>query len=358
MFSALLHLFFRIVFRALVRAADSSGQTELEIVVLRHQLRILKRRLPRAAVRPRDQAFLAAAARYLPRPALQGFIVSPQTLLRWHRQLASWKWARYTRRPRRRGRPPLPDYVRELILKIAKENPRWGYRRVHGELARLGIKVSATAIRNLLRTNGHGPAPRADGPGWHDFLSAQAKTILATDFFTVESLFLKRYYVLFFIEVATRRVHLAGCTAHPDGLWVTQQARNLFMQADGLDGMRFLIHDRDTKFCGPFDEVFRTEGFEVVKTPYRAPSANAFAERWVKSVRHECLDHLLIVGRRHLEHVATTYVDHYNGHRPHRALDQASPDLASPRAEAVFDLSRIVRRDRLGGLLHEYRVAA
>lgn len=130
------------------------------------------------------------------------------------------------------------------------------------------------------------------------------------------------------------------------------------MQADGLDGMRFLIHDRDTKFCGPFDEVFRTEGFEVVKTPYRAPSANAFAERWVKSVRHECLDHLLIVGRRHLEHVATTYVDHYNGHRPHRALDQASPDLASPRAEAVFDLSRIVRRDRLGGLLHEYRVAA
>jgi putative transposase len=230
--------------------------------------------------------------------------------------------------------------VRELVLRLARENPRWGHRRICGELVKLGIQVSPTSIRRLLAQAKLGPAPRRSGPSWREFLRAQAASIVACDFFTVETAFLRRIYVLFFIAHASRRVWLAGCTANPTGVWVTQQARNL-----GLDffdhGVRFLIRDRDSKYSGPFNDVFRSEGIRIVRTPLRAPKANAIAERFVRTVRAECLDWLLILNRRHLERVLRVYVDHYNRERPHRALEQWAPEPdkrreGPPRRQAPF----------------------
>jgi len=242
-----------------------------------------------------------------------------------------------------------------LVLQLARENPRWGHRRICGELAKLGFRVSATSIRRLLAQAKLEPAPRRDGPSWREFLHAQAASIVACDFFTVESLFLRRYYALFSIAHGSRRVWLAGCTANPTGAWVTQQARNL-----GLDfsdqGMRFLIRDRDSKYSRPFDEVFRSEGIRIVKTAVRAPKANAIAERFVRTVRSECLDWLLILNRRHLEGALRVYVDHYNRERPHRALELRPPDLDEGRERPPE--GEIRRRDRLGGLIHEYHRAA
>ena len=209
---------------------------------------------------------------------------------------------------------------------MARENSRWGCVRISGELRKLGIRVGATTIRTLLRRNGLGPAPRRDGPTWSEFLRAQARGILACDFFTVETIRCKTLYALFFIQLGSRRVHVAGATARPDSAWVTQQARNLALSAaDETAPARFLIHNRDAKFSGPFEEVFRTEGTEVILTPIRAPKANAYAERWVETVRAECLDHVLVLGRRHLERILRTYANHYNHERPHRglALDRA-----------------------------------
>src|SRR6266536_2217534 len=240
-----------------------------------------------------DRALLAAAACHLPRSSRAARLVTPRTLLRWHQALVRRKW----RQPAgRRGRPTLTAEVRDLVLRLARENPRWGHRRICGELAKLGLNVSPTSVRRVLARAGLEPAPRRFGPSWREFLRAQAGSIVACDFFTVESVFLRRYYVLFFIAHASRRVWLAGCTATPTGAWVTQQARNL-----GLDfseqRVRFLIRDRDS------DQVFRSEGNRVVKTPVRAPKANAIAERFVRTVRAECLDWLLILNRRHLERV-------------------------------------------------------
>jgi putative transposase len=215
--------------------------------------------------------------------------------------------------------------------------------------------VSPSTVRRLLARAGLGPAPRRSGPGWREFLRAQAASIVACDFFTVESVLLRRYYVLFFITHESRRVWLAGCSTNPTGAWVTQQARNL-----GLDvadqGMRLLIRDRDSKYTGTFDEVFRSAGIRVVKTPMRAPQANAIAERFVRTVRAECLDWLLIVNRRHLDRVLRVYVDHYNVHRPHRALKLQSPQPREP--PPMPTTGEIERRDRLGGLIHEYHRTA
>src|SRR6266487_4156734 len=170
------------------------------------------------------------------------------------------------------------------------------------ELLKLGLRVSPSTIRRILLTAGSGPAPRRVGPSWREFLRQQAASVLACDFFTVETISLRRFYVLFFIELENRRVHLAGCTSNPTGAWVTQQARNLSFRGV-FERMRFLIHDRDSKFAASFDEVFRSEGIEVIHTPIRAPQANAYAERFVRTIRAECLDWLLIIGRRHLQSV-------------------------------------------------------
>jgi putative transposase len=335
----------------LVLLARGDAEKDLEILVLRHQLAVLRRQTPRPRFDPADRALLAAISRVLPRARWSCFFVRPETLLRWHRRLVAGAW---TYPHRHTGRPPLDREVLQLIIRLARENPRWGYQRIKGELLRLGMRVSATAIRTTLRRHGLDPTPRPTTTTWRAFLRQQAAGIVACDFFTVDTVWLRRLYVLFFIELGTRRVHLAGVTANPDGAWVTQQARTLLMPAQG-PRPRFLLRDRDAKFTRAFDEVFRSEGADVLITPVQAPNANAYAERWIRTVQAECLDWLLIVGRGHLEQVLRVYVEHYNVHRPHRALGLEPPDPPADLS-VVRDgqPSRAHRRDLLGGLLHEY----
>jgi putative transposase len=345
------YLAFSAVLRLLVSGRSSEFAKDVELLVLRHQLVVLGRQQRGPSLRPADRAFLAALTRVLPQPR-RGLIVTPQTLLRWHRELVRRKWAQPQRAA---GRPRVDGRVRELVLRFARENPGWGYPRIAGELLKLGLRVSPSTIRRILLANRLRPAPRRSGPGWREFLRQQAASVLACDFFTVETISLRRFYVLFFIELESRRVHLAGCTTNPTGAWVTQQARNLSFT--GLfDRMRFLVHDRDTKFAAAFDEVFRSEGITVIETPIRAPQANAYAERFVRTVRAECLDWLLIIGRRHLESVLRIYTAHYNRERPHRGLALLSPD--PPNAARPTTGGQIKRRDWLGGLIHEYHRTA
>ncbi len=351
---AFAYLLLRRVLRLIVGSSNEHADSELEVVVLRHQLKVLKRQVGRPALRRGDRLFMAVTSRTLPRARWSSFLVAPQTLLRWHRELVRRKWT--FRRRSSGGRPPITAEVRELILRMGRENPRWGCIRIRGELAKLGIRVSATKIRTLLRANGLGPAPRRDGPTWSEFLRSQARGILALDFFTVETLMLRTLYVLFAIELCSRRVHILGVTPNPDSAWVTQQARNLAM-GERLQRIRFVIRDRDSKFSGPFDEVFLSEGVKIVKTPIRAPRANAFAERWVRTVRTECLDWMLVLGRGHLERVLRTYA-HYNRRRPHRGLELKTPDPPPDPAPWPADGARVRTRNVLGGLIHEYDVAA
>ncbi|MFC5001762.1 integrase core domain-containing protein [Dactylosporangium cerinum] len=267
---------------------------------------------------------LAALSRLLPRPQWSAFFVTPATLLRWHRQLI----ARHRTYPHASpGRPPIDRELRELVLRLAAENPTWGHRRVKGELARPGYRIAASTVWKILHRAGVDPAPRRTGPTWQQFLTAQARTILACDFFMVDTVLLQRIYVLFFIELATRQVHIAGVTRHPTGAWVTQQARNLLMTLDqAADRLRFILRDRDAKFTAAFDAVFTAAGIDVFRTPPQAPRANAYAERWVGTLRRECTDRILIAGERHLTSVLTEYAAHYNGHQPHRSLDQQPPN--------------------------------
>src|SRR5215218_1964381 len=281
----------------------SEREKEIEILLLRHQLRVLERQVARPTLTPADRVLLAAFSRVLPRRAWKASLLwTPATLLRWHRELVARRWTYPHRRP---GRPPTRAEVRALVVRLARENPGWGYRRIRGELVGLGIKLAASTVWTILKEAGIEPAPKRLEQNWSEFLRAQAASILECDFLTVDTLFLRRFYVLFFIELATRRVHLAGFTTNPDGRWVTQQARNLLMELedDGICLPRFLIRDRDSKFTRQFDEVFRSEGIRVIKAPIRAPKARAHAERWVGSVRRECLDRILIAGRWHLQHV-------------------------------------------------------
>jgi len=325
--------------------------------VLRHELAVLRRQLARPELSPPDRVFLAAASRLLPRARWRSFVVTPTTLLRWHRRLVARRWTY----PRRVGRPPIGGEMRELVLRLARENPRWGYQRIAGELRGLGLTVSASMVRNLLRQAGLGPAGERAGLSWRQFLRTQAQSMLAVDFFTVETVSLRRLYVLFYIELGSRRVHLAGCTHNPDSAWVTQQARQLaWTLAEQATPLRFLIRDRDSKFTRDFDTVFRSEGVEIIRTPIRSPKANAIAERFVRTVRAECLDWLLILNRRHLERVLRVYVDHYNRQRPHRALNLRPPDPEHPtlRLASSARPADVMRRDRLGGLIHEYSLAA
>jgi putative transposase len=285
------------------------------------------------------------------------FLVRPETLLRWHRHMVRRRW---TYLAASIGRPPISKEVRQLVVRLARENPRWGYQRIHGELLRLGIRVSASSIRTVLRANGLDPVPRRAPTSWRPFLQQQAAGIVACDFFTVDTVWLRRLYVLLLIELDTRRVHLAGVTANPDGQWVTQQARNLLLVlSEQGRRVRLVLHDRDAKFSRSFDEVFRTDGAEVLLTPVQAPRANAYAERWVRTVRVECLDWLVVVGRSHLQQILRVYVQHYNRHRPHRPLMHRSLDpFARLTIPGEDDRGAVRRRDLLGGLLHEYRQAA
>jgi putative transposase len=338
--------------------ARGDAAKDLEILVLRHQLIVLQRQTSRPKLEPADRALLAAISRVLPRERWSCFFVTPESLRRWHRRLVAGRW---TYPHDQTGRPPLDREVLQLIIRLARENPRWGYQRIKGELQHLGIRVSATAIRTTLRRHGLDPTPRPTTTTWRAFLRQQAAGILACDFFTVDTIWLRRLDVLFFIELAARRVQVAGVTTNPDGGWVAQQARNLFLATAEGGGrrLRFVLRDRDAKFCGGFDDVFRAEGAEVLVTPVQAPNANAYAERWIRTVRAECLDWLLIVSRGHLEQVLRMYVQHHNQHRPHRALGLEPPEpSASLTLVGETRRARVRRRDLLGGLLHEYRRAA
>jgi transposase InsO family protein len=283
--------------------------------------------------------------------------VRPATLLRWHRQLVRRRWT-YPHRPP--GRPPFDRRVQALVLRLARENPAWGYRRILGELQSLGICVSATSVRTILLRHGLRPAPQRDELSWRDFLRQHAATTLACDFFTVETAWLTRIYVLFFISLGSRRIEFVACTPNPTGAWVAQQERNLLMTLDDREQpLRFLVHDRDSKFSGGCDHVFTSEGVTVIRTPVQAPNANAHAERWVGSVPRVPRPpaHLQ---RRHLEHVLRVYARHYNRHRPHRALALRPPEQADANPtplRAGPDL-QLNRTDLLGGLIHEYEHAA
>ena len=335
-----------------------------------HQLRVLRRQVKRPEFRPADRALLAVLSRAVPRGRWSIFLVTPDTILRWHRRLVTRKW---TQPDRRGGRPPLADQVVALILRLARENPRWGYRRLQGELKKLGIQVSATTIRTVLLQNGLRPAPRRASVTWRAFLRAQAAGIIATDFFTVETVGLKTLYVLFFIELGTRRVRLGGVTDHPNGPWVVQRARELSIAREGEMETEWPEGTTTPRFLSGSLFVTGIASSSALSTTcssptaprssrqIQAPNANAYAERWVRTVREECLDWLLIWGRRHLERVLDEYLRHYNHERPHRSLDLRPPkavgDGSNPGAVTVA--ASIQRRDRLGGLVHEYyQVAA
>ena len=344
MLSKVAHLMLGRSIELLVLLARGDAAKDLELMVLRHQLGVPRRQVPRPKLEPADRALLAAVSRVLPRSRWSCFLVKPETLLHWHRRLVAGSCTYPHRGP---GRPPLGQELQQLIVRLARENPRWGYQRIQGELLHLGVRVSATAIRTTLRRHGLDPAPRRASTTWQAFLRQQAAGIVACDFFTVDTVWLRRLFVLFFIELGTRRVHVAGVTANPDGAWVTQQARNLLMPAQG-QRPRFLLRDRDARFTRAFDEVFRSEGADVLITPVQAP--NAYAERWIRGCRGRVYGLAADHGVRALEQVLRVYVEHYNVHRPHRALGLEPPD---PPARSE-DQGHVHRRDRLGGLLHEY----
>jgi putative transposase len=351
---SLLYLMTRRLLGILLGRLRTEHAKDVEIAILRHQLQVLRRQVTRPEFRPADRAVLAVLSGVLPRWRWSILLVTPDTIVRWHRRLATRKW---TQPPHRGGRPALADHVVALILRLARENARWGYQRIQGELKKLGISVSATTIRTVLLCNGLRPAPRRASITWRAFLRVQASGIVAIDFFTVETVRLKTLYVLFFIELRTRRVRLAGVTDHPNGPWVVQRARELSMErAKNTTLLRFLIRDRDSKFTRAFDDVFASDGTQIIKTPVQAPNANAFAEHWVRTARQECLDWLLIWSRRHLERVLNEYVRHYNDERPHRSLDLCPPRGVDHGSEpgAVTVAASVRCRDRLGGLIHEY----
>jgi putative transposase len=324
------------------------------LLVLRHEVAVLRRTSPRPRLDWADRAILAALIRLLPARLRIHRLVSPGTVLRWHRRLVTRKWTH----PHGAGRPPVSAEIAELIGRLATENSGWGYQRIQGELLKLGYRVSASSIRRVLRALKIPPAPkRHTDTTWRKFLHSQAATMLATDFFHVDcAVTLQRLYCLFVMEIGSRCVHVLGITANPDGPWTVQQIRNLLIHlGDRAAGFRFLVRDRAGQFTATFDAVLADAGIEAVKIPPRSPRANAYAERFVLTVRTEVTDRMLIFGERHLRTVLAEYEAHYNGRRPHR-----SRQLRPPRPDhPVADLSeeRIKRRPVLGGLISEYERA-
>ena len=333
--------------------ARSEASKDAEILVLRHQVLVLRRQVGAPKPSWADRAIISARVRRIPRTRRLCLLVTPRTLLRWHAHLARGRWTYPSRGP---GRPPTRPTIRALVLHLAAENPTWGYRRITGELAGLGRKVGAATVWRILHKAGIDPVPRRSGPSWGQFLRTQAEGILACDFFTADTI-LTRLYCFAVVEHASRRVQVLGVTANPTGAWVAQQARNLMLDlGDRAGGFRFLIRDRDSKFTAIFDEVFRAEGIRIVLTAPQAPRMNAIMERWAGSVRREVLDRMLIINAAQLRKVLSEYESHFNRHRPHRALNHASPLRALP--DPVDADVKVIRRDRLGGLLHEYAQVA
>jgi transposase len=358
-------LVFRILYRFLAdlaRLAVRSGRSkDLEIIVLRHQLTVLRRQVERPAVNDGDRTLLGAIAAAFPKAMRQHWFVTPETLLRWHRRRIARHW---TQPPARRtGRPPAPVELRHLIVRLAAENPTWGHRRIQGELLHLGHKIAKTTVWQILKDNGIDPSPNRSDVTWTEFLRSQAA--VACDFFTVDTAFLRRYYILFFINVNTREVIHASVTANPTGAWTSQAARNLFIsRSDRLEDARALVRDRGSQFIDAFDEIFRTEGLKILKTPVRTPVANTFAERWIGSIRRELLSNPqvcpvhIIWNRRQLERLVIGYIAHHNEHRPHQSLGQRPPTPPNEPPDTPTASITVLRTSRCDGLIHEYRNAA
>lgn len=315
---SLVSYLFRLLFARLGLLIASGDRRDAEILALRHLDRVI-------------------------------LIVQPATVIGWHKRLVARHW---TNPHKSRGRPATPAELRRLVLRLDSENPTLGYRRITGEIVRLGHRIAPSTVWSILRKAGHEPSPQRTGPSRSEFIASQAKAMVATDFFTVDAVLLRRFYVLFVIEINSRRVHIAGITTSPDGPWTTQAARNLVV--DWGHPTRFLIRDRGSQFIGSFDNVFNSIGVDVIVTPPGAPRANAFAERWVRSVRHEFLDRTLIWNQRQL---LNEYVAHYNRCRPHQALDQRAPNDAEP-APLVEQARPVTRTAVCGGLINQYRPAA
>jgi putative transposase len=350
----MLYLITTRVFAWLVLLSRTSAAKNVEILILRHEVAVLRRQITTPRPGWSDRALLAALARLLPRGLRCHRIVSPRTLLAWHQRLVKRKWTQ----PPPPGRPPLTEELRELITRLGAENPRWGFRRVYGELFRLGHRVSAATVRRALRSAGPGPPPQrhAARSEWRSFLTAQASGLLAADFFHVDTIALTRLYTLFIMELCTRRVHILGVTAHPTAAWATQQARQLLWDiGDRASRFRFLIRDRDAKFTATFDAVFASEGITVAKIPPRSPNCNPHAERFIRSVREECTDRVLLFGRGHAERILSAYAP-LNNHRPHQGRHQLAPN----DDPAIIPLipPRIERHRAVAGLINEYRTAS
>ncbi len=335
----------------------STSDKELEILLLRRQLAIYERkhRQPMRLTRGEKLPLVVLAVRL---KATTGRtikqlgdvirIVKPKTVFGWHRELVRWKW---TYRRNRGGRPRTDREIERLVVRLARENG-WGNERIEGELLKLGCEISDETVANILRRHGIPPVPERDtSPSWRHLMTHYTDQLLACDFFTLDTLFLQTIYVLIFIEVGRRRVHFAGCTAHPDNAWITQQARQVMWELDEREpAIRFLIRDNDKKFSHAFDTVFRSADVKVIPTPCRAPNANAHAERWIRSVREECLDKLLIINQAHLRRVMREYVALFNTARPHQRIDQQMPIPPASRATS----GPVRCRKVVGGIIHDY----
>jgi hypothetical protein len=351
----LLYLIFQQVLGLVLLTGRAASSKDVELLVLRHEVAVLRRGNPRPRLSWADRAVFAALIRRLPTKLRGHRLVTPGTILRWHRRLVRRRWT-YPNRP---GRPPIDDAVAALVGRMARENPSWGYRRIQGELLKLGHRVGASTIRRILRRRQIPPAPvRHTDTSWRRFLRTQAASMLAVDFFHVDcAVTLRRLYVLFVLEVGNRYLHILGVTAHPDEHWTTQQARNLVMDlGERTARFRFLVRDRASQFTASFDAVLADAGIAAVKIPPRCPRANCFAERLVLTARTKVTDRMLIFGERHLRKVLADYAAHYNTQRPHRALQLRPPHPESAVPEPVQ--GRIRCRPILGGLINTYQPAA
>jgi putative transposase len=357
---SVVYLLVRCLLGCLIVVTRHQVSKDAELLVLRHENAVLRRQISRVRYQPGDRLWLAALSRLVPRRRWgQVFAVTPATLLAWHRRLVARKWD-YTS-PRRPGRPSMAAAIRKLVIRIATDNPSWGHRRVQGELVKLGHPIAASTVWQILHAAGIDPAPRRSGPTWKQFLTAQARGVLAADFVHVDTVLLRRIYALIVIEHGTRRVRLAGITAHPDGAWTTQAARNFLMDlGQSATSVKFLIRDHAGQFTSSFDAVFVAESIRILASPPQAPRANAICERIIGTLRRELFDRVLIVNEHHLRRALTEYLRHYNAARPHRSLGQLTPAQAETQPPQTINLAehRIHRRQVLSGLTYEYYVAA